>query len=75
MQRALIDEREKISRARTRRIMKQVGVESKSKKKFKTATNSKHGRPVAPNLLQRNFKVNQPDTVYASDITYIPADE
>jgi len=55
--------------------MKQVGVESKSKKKFKTATNSKHGRPVAPNLLQRNFKVNQPDTVYASDITYIPADE
>ncbi|MBL1259402.1 MAG: hypothetical protein COB33_002585 [Thiotrichaceae bacterium] len=48
---------------------------SKSKKKFKAATNSKHGHPVAPNSLERNFKVNQADIVYAGDITYIPTDE
>ena len=55
--------------------MKQQGVESKSKRKFKATTHSNHGRPIAPNLLDREFLVNQPDTVYAGDITYIPTDE
>ncbi len=71
----MIEDGEQISRTRTRRLMKQQGVESKSKRKFKATTHSNHGRPVAPNLLDREFLVNQPDTVYAGDITYIPTDE
>lgn len=71
----LVENNEHISRARVGRLMKQQGLESKSKRKFKATTDSKHGRPVAPNLLEREFRVEQPDCVYAGDITYIPTDE
>ena len=48
--------------------MKLAGVEAKQKKKFKATTDSKHDLPVAPNLLERNFEVSEPDRVYCSDI-------
>lgn len=73
--RDLVDDNESISRTRVGRLMKQQGLESKGKRKFKATTNSNHGRPVAPNLLDRAFRVEQPDTVYAGDITYIQTDE
>jgi len=66
----LMEDGEPISRTRVGRLMKQQGLESKSKRKFKATTDSNHGRPVAPNLLDREFLVDQPDTVYAGDITY-----
>lgn len=71
----MIEDGEPISRTRAGRLMKQQGLESKSRRKFKATTNSKHGRPVAPNLLGREFLIDQPNTVYAGDITYIPTDE
>jgi len=71
----LVDDNESISRTRVGRLMKQQGLESKGKRKFKATTNSNHGRPVAANLLDRAFMVEQPDTVYAGDITYIQTDE
>ena len=71
----MIEDGEQISRTRTRRLMKQQSLESKSRRKFKATTNSNHGRPVAPNLLDREFMVGQRNTVYAGDITYIPTDE
>jgi transposase InsO family protein len=71
----LIDDNEVISRNRVARLMKQQGLESKSKRKFKATTNSNHGRPVAENLLDREFIVERPDSVYAGDITYIQTDE
>jgi transposase InsO family protein len=55
--------------------MKQQGLESKSKRKFKATTNSNHGCPVAQILLDREFIVERPDSVYAGDITYIQTDE
>ena len=42
---------------------------------YKVTTNSKHSYPIAPNLLQRNFNVLTPNTVWVGDITYIPTDE
>ena len=52
--------------------MRLAGVSAKQKKKFKVTTdNSKHNLPVAPNLLNREFEVAEPDQVYVSDITYI----
>jgi len=51
--------------------MRMAGVEAKQKKKFKVTTDSKHTLPVAPNLLNREFKVKEPDKIYVSDITYI----
>ena len=52
-------------------LMKLAGVAAKQKKKFKVTTDSKHNLPVAPNLLNRQFEVKEPDKVYVSDITYI----
>ena len=52
-------------------LMKLAGVAAKQKKKFKVTTDSKHNLPVAPNLLNRQFEVQEPDRVYVSDITYI----
>ena len=69
--RDLVDDNESISRTRVGRLMKQQGLESKGKRKFKATTNSNHGRPVAPNLLDRALRVEQPDTVYAGDITIV----
>ena len=52
-------------------LMKLAGVAAKQKKKFKATTDSKHNLPIAPNLLERQFEVKEPDKVYVSDITYI----
>jgi putative transposase len=55
--------------------MNLAGVAAKQKKKFKATTNSKHNLPVAPNLLNRQFAVEEPDRVSVSDITYIWTNE
>ncbi|UQN08027.1 hypothetical protein [Deinococcus sp. QL22] len=49
--------------------MRQAGLRGKGKRKYKVTTNSDHALPLADNLLNRNFDVQEPNTVYASDIT------
>ena len=56
---------------KTKRLMREAGVQVKRKKKFKVTTNSNHKLPLFDNLLERKFDVAAPDQVYASDITYI----
>lgn len=58
-------------RYRARTLMKLAGVTAKQPRKFKATTDSKHNLPVAPNLLERQFEVTEPDRVYVSDITYL----
>jgi transposase InsO family protein len=60
-----------VSRARVARLMTIIGLSAVSKKKFKITTDSNHHYPVAPNLLERDFTVEQPNSVWVSDITYI----
>jgi putative transposase len=60
---------------RIRRIRKKLGIRCKQKKKFKATTDSKHAFPVAENLLDQQFEVSMPNSVWVSDITYIPTDE
>jgi transposase InsO family protein len=60
-----------VSRPRVARLMRKANIRSITKRKFKTTTNSKHGFPIAPNLLNREFKVNRQGKVWVSDITYI----
>ena len=38
---------------------------------LRATTDSRHGEPSAPNLLERDFAPTGPDRVWASDITYI----
>ena len=60
---------------RVARLMKIHGIVGKAKKKFKATTNSQHTLPVAENLLNQNFVAEKPNTVWLSDITYIPTVE
>ena len=71
----LAEQRIAVSRRRIGRLMNQAGLWCKTKKKFKATTNSKHNKSIAPNLLNRQFTVTQPDRDYAGDITYIYTEE
>ena len=56
---------------RVARLMRCNGIFAVHKRKFKATTNSKHNCLVWPNLLNRNFIVARPNSVWVSDITYI----
>jgi transposase InsO family protein len=71
----LLQEGSTISRRRVIRLMKEAELICKTKRKFKATNDSKHNKPVAPNLLDRNFTVDRPNLCYVGDITYIPTDE
>ena len=62
----------KCGKNRVARLMKIHGIVGKAKKKFKATTNSNHALPVAENLLNQNFTAEKPNTVWLSDITYVP---
>ena len=64
-----------VSRRRIGRLMKEQDLVVQTKRKFKMTTDSNHDKPIAPNLLEREFTVATPDTVYVGDITYIPTRE
>ena len=40
-------------------------------KAYKVTTNSEHSRPIAPNLVNRNFNPPLPNMIWVGDITYI----
>jgi putative transposase len=63
------------SRRRIGRLMREEDLRVQTKRKFKVTTDSKHDKPIAPNLLEREFTVGIPDTVYVGDITYISTRE
>ena len=60
---------------RIKRIRTKLGIRCKQKRKFKATTYSKHGLPVAENLLNQQFQVVEPNQVWLTDITYVPTDE
>lgn len=72
---ALIKQDRQISRRRIGRLMNAAGLACKTKRKFKATTNSKHNLPIAPNRLDRQFTVAQPNQAYVGDITYIHTQE
>ncbi len=59
------------SENRVARLMRCNGVKAKTVKKYRVTTNSKHNYPVAPNLLDRDFTIDRPNSVWVSDITYV----
>jgi putative transposase len=54
------------------RLMRADGLQGRVRRRFKVTTDSKHGRPVAPNTLNREFDAESSDSVWCADITYIP---
>lgn len=72
---ALKAEGETCGRKRVERLMAENGIRAKQKRKFVATTDSKHDLPVAENILDREFTVEEPNRVWTSDITYIPTEE
>ena len=66
---------QKASVGRIARLMRANGIRSKTVRKYKATTNSKHNLPVAENLLKQNFVADRPNEKWVSDITYIGTDE
>jgi len=60
---------------RVAKLMRENGIYSRLKRKFKATTNSNHNYPVAPNLLNQDFQSDVPNKKWVGDITYIPTDE
>ena len=71
----LIDDGIPCGKNRVARIMRKADIRSRSRKKFKATTNSKHNFPVAPNRLNQKFKVDAPDITWVGDITYVHTNE
>jgi len=64
-----------IGKHRVARLMREHGIVSRHRKKFRATTDSKHDHPVAENKLERQFNVSEPGQCWVSDITYIPTQE
>jgi transposase InsO family protein len=74
--RALRARGEKVCENTVADIMNERQIRAKTKKKFvPRTTDSRHERPVAENLLDRQFQARLPDQKWAVDITYIPTDQ
>jgi putative transposase len=71
----LLKDNETCGHNRVARLMREMGLKARSKKKFQKTTDSNHSNPVAPNLLNRQFNVAVANRVWVSDITYIWTDE
>lgn len=63
------------SRRRVARLMRLASLHGKGKRRYKKTTDSNHALPIAENLVQRNFDVDTPNTVWAADITYLGTKE
>lgn len=59
-------------RETVRRIMRDIGLYSRVKRKFVLTTDSEHSMAVADNLLERDFTAASANRKWAADITYIP---
>lgn len=60
-----------VGRYKARRLRDELGLEVRYPKRFKVTTDSDHSEAISPNTLNRQFDVAEPNTVWATDITYV----
>jgi putative transposase len=60
------------SKTTVEETMRELGLRARPKQRYISTTDSNHSRPVAPNLLGRDFTTTERDAVWLSDITYLP---
>jgi len=61
----------KVSRKRVANIMRAADIQARKPKKFVVTTDSRHGYPIVPNVLERRFRATRPGEIWVSDITYV----
>ena len=66
----------RVGRKRVERLMRAAGLAVPiTRRRVPRTTDSRHGLPVAPNLLGRRFAAERPDAVWLADLSYLPTDE
>ena len=60
-----------VGHERARNSLKHQCLRPVYKRPYRVTTDSEHTKPMAPNILDRNFQPGQPNGVWAGDITYI----
>lgn len=60
-----------IGRHRVARLMRENGLQARQKTRFKKTTDSDHGGPVAPNILDQDFSTDGSDQKWGVDISYV----
>ena len=73
--RDLRDQGRRVSRKRVARLMRELGLVARRRRRFRATTDSKHAFPVASNVLMREFEVPAPNTAWVTDITYVATGE
>lgn len=56
-----------VGRERVRRLMKQLSLQVKRKRRYEVTTDSKHALPVARNVLNRDFSPSASNQAWATD--------
>jgi putative transposase len=62
----------RVGKKRIEWLMRENGLEARQKRRFVHTTDSRHEHPIAPNVLHREFDVNQANQAWVGDVTYIP---
>lgn len=66
----------RVNRKRVERLMKENDISGRNPKIFRIkTTNSNHGLPISPDLVQRNFSPGNLNQIWVTDITYIETRE
>jgi transposase InsO family protein len=56
---------------RVARLRREAGIEARRKRRFRITMEHHHTASAAPNLLQRQFRVSQPNRTWVGDMTFI----
>jgi transposase InsO family protein len=74
--RALLIDGERVSRHTVARLMRQAKIRAKTRRRYvPRTTDSTHARPIAGNVLDRDFGTDAADRKWVADITYVPTDQ
>ena len=61
----------RIGRKRVARIMRASGLVGRTKRRWRRTTDSNHDNPIAPNIVQRDFRTEAADRTWVTDVTCI----